>query len=334
MTFVSSAKNRIAVLIVLICAVLIGSQKSHAQSPQHKLRIGHISTLFDYAPVWMAVKKGYFSDEGIDASYTVTGSVPKTAEGLKDGTFDISITVPESIIANVESGGNMRLIAGITGKVAASLITAPSIKQVADLKGKRLGVSGLKEGTGLLMLEMVKQHGLQASDVELKVVGVGGDRWRALQASEIEAGIQNAPLNFMAMEKGFNNLGDAPDVLPPYQFIVIAARQDWLEQNPEVAVKALRAILRGLRQVYSDKQTAIELAVENMKVTPEMAARTWDFYVKHKPHDMNLEVTPVSFRKTLDTMVGAGTLSKESANKPERFVDSRFLQAARLQLGL
>jgi ABC-type nitrate/sulfonate/bicarbonate transport system substrate-binding protein len=297
------------------------------------VRIGHISTLFDYAPVWMAVKKGYFRDEGLDANYTVTGSVPKTADGLRDGTFDIVITVPEGIVTAAAAGEDLRLIAGVTGKVAASLITAPSVKSIADLRGKRLGVSGLKEGTGLLMLEMVAKHGLAPTDVELKVVGVGGDRWRALQASEIEAGIQNAPLNFMAVEKGFNNLGDAPDVLPPYQFIAVAAKQSWLDRNPEVAIKVLRAILRGLRDVYSDRETAIALAVENMKVTPEMAARTWDFYVKHKPHDANLEVTPASFAKTLQTMVSAGTLSKEAAGAPQRFVDPRFLNAARLQLG-
>jgi ABC-type nitrate/sulfonate/bicarbonate transport system substrate-binding protein len=319
---------------LLFMATLLAASCGPAVAQQATpLRIGHISTLFDYAPIWMAVKKGYFREEGLDASYVVTGSVPKTAEGLRDGTFDIAVTVPEGIVAAAAAGEDMRLIAGVTGKVAASLITAPNVKSIADLRGKRLGVSGLKEGTGLLMLEMVAKHGLAPSDVELKVVGVGGDRWRALQASEIEAGIQNAPLNFMAVEKGFNNLGDAPDVLPPYQFIAVGARQTWLDKNPEVAVKALRAMLRGLRDVYADRDTAVALAVENMKVTPEMALRTWEFYVKHRPHDPNLEVTPAAFAKTLKTMVSAGTLKEADASTPQRFVDPRYLSAARLQLG-
>lgn len=79
-----------------------------------QVRIAHVSTLFDYAPVWMAARQGYFRDEGLDVTYTVTGSVPRTAEGLANGDFEIAITVPEGTISNVESGGELRVIAGMT----------------------------------------------------------------------------------------------------------------------------------------------------------------------------------------------------------------------------
>lgn len=313
--------------LALIASLAAWSAPARTQE-RFKVHIGHVSTLFDYAPVWMAVRQGYLRDEGLDVAYTVTGSVPKTAQGLEDGSFDVAITVPEGIVSGIEKGGATRLIAGLTHKVAASLIVAPDIRTVADLKGKRLDVSGLKEGTGLLMLEMVAQHGLEPSDVELKVVGVGGDRWRALQAGEIEAGLQNVPLNLIAIEKGFRNLGDAPDRLPDYQFLVVAARGDWLDRNPDVAAGLLRALIKGRDEVYRNGPLAAELAADNMKISPDLARKTWEFYAKHQPHDPSLAINPGAFRKTLETMTRADLLPAGRALTPERYVDGRHLAAA------
>jgi ABC-type nitrate/sulfonate/bicarbonate transport system substrate-binding protein len=312
-------------------AALARSDPTRAQPKA--VRIGAISTVFDYAPVWMAQANGLFEAEGVPATYTVTGSVPRTLDGLLNDTFDLAVTVPEGVVAAINKGAPLRIVGGITGKVAASLIAAPSIRTVADLKGKRLGVSGLQEGTGLLIREMVKQHGLQPSDVELSVVGVGGDRWRALQEGRIEAGLQTVPLNFIAEEQGYVNLGDAPDVLPPYQFLVIAARMPWLEANAAAMSGSLRALLRGLDRVYADKAEATRLAVENMKVSPEHARRTWDFFDRHRPHDPNLAVNPGSFATTLRTMGAAGLITAQQAAEPANYIDQSLLTAVRRQMG-
>jgi ABC-type nitrate/sulfonate/bicarbonate transport system substrate-binding protein len=293
-----------------------------------KLKLALISNLFEYAPIWIAVDQGYFKAEGIDASFTVLGSVPRVTELTRAGEYEFGVGVPEGVVADVEAGGPLRFVGGLSRKVAVSLITQRHIKSVAQLKGAKLGVSGLKEGTGILMQDVMTRYGMKASDIELVLSGIHTTRWERLQKGEIDAALQPFPFNLMAVEKGFNNLAEFPDLVPAYQFIAIAARKDWLDANTELAARSMRAIRKGVASMHNNKELAIRLGMTQAGLTREYAEKTWDYYTSKEVVHPDARIDERALRKTLETMVKAGTLPAEHAVSIERYVDERAILMA------
>jgi ABC-type nitrate/sulfonate/bicarbonate transport system substrate-binding protein len=169
---------------------------------------------------------------------------------------------------------------------------------------------------------------MKASDIELVLSGIHTTRWERLQKGEIDAGLQPFPFNLMAMEKGFNNLAEFPDLVPAYQFIAIAARKDWLDANPEVAARAMRAIRKGVAAMNNDKELAIRLGMKQAGLTREYAEKTWAYYTTKSVVHPDARIDEPALKKTLETMVKAGSLPAERALSIERYIDERAILMA------
>src|SRR6202043_838061 len=126
---------------------------------------------------------------------------------------------PGGAIRDCVNGGNLRIIAGNVNRLPLSLIANRRIRRIEDLRGARLGTSSLTEGTALYTMEVLRQHGLQyPSDYEFAVVGVHPARWKALQEGTIDAAVQLIPLNFVAEDAGYANLGEGTEYIPEIVF--------------------------------------------------------------------------------------------------------------------
>ncbi len=305
------------------CAA-VAPQPSAQSRP--RLRVALISNVFEYAPIWLAAQRGYFADAGIDVSYSVLGSVPKVTEGVKAGEFEIGAGVPEGVVLDVESGGDLRFIGGLSRKVAVSLITQPKFKRIEDLKGARLGVSGLREGTGVLMQEVATRYGMKADDIRLTVAGIHTTRWEKLQSGEIDAALQPFPFNLMATEKGYSNLGEFPDLVPAYQFIALFVRKSWLDGNADTARKFMAGLRRGIEAVHQDRDATVALAMRQAGMSAAHAQQTWSYYVQRQVLHPQGHIDPAALDKTLEVMARSGSVPADRAALASRYLDTRAVQ--------
>lgn len=304
--------------------VAVAPQTVTQARPQ--IRVALISNVFEYAPIWLAVERGYFAEAGVDVSYSVLGSVPKVTEGVKAGEFEIGAGVPEGVILDVESGGDLRFIGGLSRKVAVSLIAQPKFKRIEDLKGARLGVSGLREGTGVLMQEVATRYGMKADDIRLTVAGIHTTRWEKLQSGEIDAALQPFPFNLMATEKGYSNLGEFPDLVPAYQFIALSARKSWLDGNVDAARKFMAGLRRGIEAVHQDRDATVASAIRQAGMSAAHAQQTWSYYVQRQVMHPQGKIDPAALGKTLEVMARSGSLPADRAAQIARYVDIRASQ--------
>src|SRR5262249_60527085 len=87
------------------------------------------------------------------------------------------------------------------------LYSKPEIKTVADLKGKKIGVSSLGSGPDSILRDILKKHGLDGGrDAVILPVGSGTARFFALQAGSVDAAMLSIPANFLAQDAGFREL--------------------------------------------------------------------------------------------------------------------------------
>jgi len=251
-------------------AALLPLNDARAATP---LEIAIVSRTVFYVPLWIAMRKGFLGAEGIAPTVQVYDNAEKINADLRAGTVKIAVSTPESVIIDSYRGGSLRIVAGNAEKLPHFIIAKPSIKTLAQLRGAKIGVLSLQEGTTFLVQEVARAAGLQPSDYTIEAVGGAPTRWKLLKEGAIDVGLQPFPLSYEAEAAGFSNLGAVSRYVPDYQFTSINVDQGWALQNRNLVIGFLRAMQCGQTFADENRAEAAEIAAQELRTTPELARR-------------------------------------------------------------
>jgi ABC-type nitrate/sulfonate/bicarbonate transport system substrate-binding protein len=280
-------------------------------------------------PLWIAVEHGFFAGESLEIETTIFGNASQV-EPLLDGKFHVFIGSPESVIQNAAAGGPLRIVAGNAGKLVHSLIARAPFKRVEDLRGGTIGIFNFKEGTFFHVKAMLAAHGLHyPGDYRVKETGGVPPRHQALLAGEIDAGLQSVPWNYVAEEAGMNNLGEAGDHVPDWQFVSINVNREWAVANRERLVRFLRAIRRGTEWLYDNRAASSAIAARELPAPLRHAERAWDFFTGTNALTRDASVNGKGLGAVIATLKQTGHLSASAPDEPAFYVDGSYLPAAR-----
>jgi ABC-type nitrate/sulfonate/bicarbonate transport system substrate-binding protein len=299
-------------------------------SPQLcEIEIGIVVPAVIYAPVWLAEKYGFLRDEGIAVRLRSFGSTDGTTAALRDGVVPVTIGSPEGSIANALDGGDLRLIAGFVNRPPLSMIAQPRYREMADLRGAKLGTTSLKEGTCHLMQRMMAAHGMhQPADFQFVMAGAHPQRWEALKAGTLDAAIQLVPFNYLAEECGFSNLGDVDSYVPDFLFCAVCTRMSWAAANADRIIGLLRALRRGVEALYEDPTGAAAIVRDQLNMQPEHARRACQEFVAKTVIPLDLAINPDAFAATLQAMHAAEIVKTGQRDEMQACTDLRFLKSS------
>ena len=112
-------------------------------------------------------------------------------------------------------------------------VTGKNIRTFEDLRGKTVGVSSIEAGSSSLVMKLLSARGLEyPRDYKMRAVGPILARWELLQSGEIDAGLQGAPLNYIAIDQGFPSLCEPRQEVPDFQFTSLNVDRRWAEREP------------------------------------------------------------------------------------------------------
>lgn len=245
------------------------------------LQVAAVSRNYFNMPLWVAQACGFFEGERLSVNLNLIEGIDRVTEGLASGEFQIDLGVTENVILNRERGGRLEVIGGNVNRLPFSLIAQPGIKRIADLRGKRIGVSSIDAGSSSLVMKLLAEHGLTyPDDYTLLAVGPILTRWTMLQSGEIDAGLQGAPMNHVAIKAGFSNLGRPSDMFPNFQFTSVNVDSDWGSQNRNTVLAFLRAYVRACQWLTANREASREIARKEADMLPNHADLAWQECVK------------------------------------------------------
>jgi len=302
-----------------------------ADTQLRQISIGAGAAGFNFLPIFLAQHFGLFARRGIAVTVKRTGTTDKATAALVSGELDIAITPPEGAIASYAEGGPLRIVGGNLNSLPLTLIAHPRFKRPEDLRGASLGTSSLREGTALYTMEILSRHGLHyPGDYEFSLVGVHTARWAALQAGTLDAAVQLVPLNFVALDQGYSNLGEAYDYLPAIAFIAILVEENWAEANREVLVNVLAAIKEATDLMYDPRHDEISLALagEVAKTELKYVRQSLDLLRDRNMVPRDLAIPAAALATSIRLMRGAGLLPADNLRDPLGTIDDRYRLAA------
>ncbi len=307
------------------------SAVAEAKTNVATLRVGGGAVGFNWLPVIAADRQGMFARRNLAVDIKRLGAVDKATAAVKNGELDLVITPPEGAIRDCANGGDLRIIAGNVNRLPLSLIANPRIRRIEDLRGARLGTSSLTEGTALYTMEVLRRHGLNyPGDYEFAVVGVHPARWKALQEGTIDAALQLIPLNFVAEDAGYNNLGEVTDYIPEIVFTGLIVDRVAAESRREQIVAFLQGVIEGTRWVYdaANDEALLLLTKELTQAEGKYGRQALEYMREKRVFSPDLSIPDAAFTKSIELMQKAGLADEHLAASARRVLDDSFRIAA------
>ena len=282
--------------ITLLLLLIVTDRTQAQQNPKiTTVNYGNIVLTASTWPFLIAEQEGFFQREGIDFKRVIGGNTTATTQALVAGSTDIAQMNLVNLLAANSAGADLIVIGGDSTVPIYTLIVHSSIKSYADLKGKRLAVTGPTDPLNYILARMLAANGLAPSDYEM--IGLGGapQRLAAVQNRGVAGALINQPSDFIALASGFSSLGLSTDYVDNFQYTITGARRDWAQKNRSLAVRFLRAYVKACEFFYEpkNKEAAVRALADRTKAEKDEAEKTYALYMKTQktiPRDGGIDV--------------------------------------------
>lgn len=259
---------------VAAAAALLLTQLPGAAQAKDELDIVMSSTGFLYLPPLVAKELGYFDEEDIEASITTTGGGSKALAAIIGGDADIYVGVPSSAFrarskgtdvmvfgANMTQFGSNFVMSGEWAKKHGITEKSSYEDKLKALKGMVVGVTSPGSGTDQVVRFLAKEAGLDPTrDMTITALGTGDAMTAALIQNRINGFVHSSPVGENAIKNHgaimflHTSRGEVK-ALDGFFYIGQIARQSWLEEHEDLAVRYLRAIQKALNAMHDPKMT-------------------------------------------------------------------------------
>ena len=160
------------------------------EKPKLTIAVGGKNLLY-YLPLTIAEQLGYFKQEGLDVTIVDFAGGARALQAVVGGSADVVSGAFEHTVNMQFKGQPMRAFV-LQGRAPMIVLgvnpkTMPNYKTVADLKGKKIGVTAPGSSTNVMVNFILAKAGLKPADVSIIGVGAGQGAVAAMRAGQIDA---------------------------------------------------------------------------------------------------------------------------------------------------
>jgi ABC-type nitrate/sulfonate/bicarbonate transport system substrate-binding protein len=165
------------------------------------------------------------------------------------------------------------------------LLLRPEIKQLSDLRNKRVGVSGIGGASDIAVRAMLGTASINPREVTIIAIGPTESRLLALKTGAIDATPLIPPQSLQAEALGFKNLGFMGDLVPN-AFGGLGISSAALSHEAKMVEAVVRIGIKGLMLMKHDRSFTLKIMQAFTKIQdPELAGRTYDVNIGYFTDD-------------------------------------------------
>jgi ABC-type nitrate/sulfonate/bicarbonate transport system substrate-binding protein len=223
--------------------------------------------------------KGYYRAEGLDVELILM-SAPFASRALLSGDVAVA-TVGGAGLPPVLQGAPLKFVFTTYSRPMFWLYAKPDIREIKELKGKRVGVSGIGSGPDSLLREILRRNNLEAGrDVTVLSLGLMPTIYGGLHAGIVDAAMLSPPFIFNADEAGFRELVSfiKQDLVELQGSVLV--KDSLLQSDPTMVEKFLRATYKGFLYIKENRSGTIPILARYLKVKDDVAAKVYDQVVQ------------------------------------------------------
>ena len=215
--------------------------------------------LFYYLPLTIAEQLGYFKDEGLQVEIPDFAGGSKALQALVGGSADVVSGAYEHTI-NMQAKNQIIESFVLQGRapqivLAVSTKTMPDYKSLADLKGKKIGVTAPGSSTSMMASYVLAKAGLKPSDVSFIGVGAASGAITAVKSGQVDAIANLDPvITMLQRDKLIKVVADTRTLKDtqavyggPMPAAVLYTHAKFVQENPHTTQALANAMVHALR---------------------------------------------------------------------------------------
>jgi len=312
------------ILLVNLLAATASAEKVRTITPRATL---------NYLSVPVAEVKGFFRDENLENETIVIPGTTAIA-ALVSGEVDYSGAGGSGMRAALR-GAPIKAIMFQTEKVTWYLLTAPEVRKISDLKGKRIAVGTIGDTQDTLLTMLVERNGLSARDVTRVAMPSRNTvtTFLSLKSGAVQAAVVNGDEALLGEKEGLNTLAFIGDLFPyPFQGFLTTDKK--IAEKPGEVKRWLRAMMRALMFIREKPEEAADIARRKIplgNISQSMLVESVRLFAKALPDGVPGLPSPQGIKNVIEFDVKAPLKIKEDV-PPEKFLNLRLAAEVKEEL--
>jgi len=292
-----------------------------------KIRFPYSPIAWNSLPWWMAKEARFFEKYGLDVEMNFEGASSVIVQAMLAGEANFAGLAGPAVVSNVVNGGDVIQVAAVVKTFTIPMYSQPSINEVAQLKGQKVGVSRFNSISHIAALNIFQRAGVTGATI----IQTGGipESAAALMSGNVAAAMVPPPQSVMLREKGFRELIGVKQFREwniPVVENGVASRRSYAEKNPDVVKRFIRAAFEGIRQIYNNKELTMKTLAKYTKITDQkLLDESYRFSVEALSKDAFMPAE--AFNALVEQMVSQKSIDAAAAKKipVSAYFDNRYV---------
>jgi len=264
------------IIPTLLAVVLLAAPAGAAE----KLKVGKaVPEAFSFVPLDVGMKKGFFQKHGIEAESIAFAGDAKMQQAMAADSIDLALGSGPAM-AFIVKGVPVKGIAAMAGPPLLLTLVVRNdgtVKNVADLKGKRVSVSTVGSLTYWLVSETSRQQGWGPDGINIAPMGATQPQIAALKRKEIDGMVTDISTALALEQAGdMRILMRFGDIVKDFHIHVIFATNKIIGEKPDVLRNFLKGWFETIAFMRANKAETVAIAKDVINKDADITARTYD----------------------------------------------------------
>jgi ABC-type nitrate/sulfonate/bicarbonate transport system substrate-binding protein len=232
---------------------------------QTLIRVATPGALTGALPIYLGSRKGVFQKHGLNVEVIATNSETMNIQALMSNSVQFLTSTTTGLFYLAKQGADAVGICSWNNASPYSVGSRLKIKDLAELKGKKIGASGAGGRADAFIRFMLAKVGVDAkNDAQIiPLSGGSGVRLAAVVSGNIDATLISSLQGRHAEKLGLSVL------TIPIEYIwgINLTRKSFLDKNRNLVKAYLRGLMESVRLMVSDKDTTIAVMSKVLRVS-------------------------------------------------------------------
>jgi ABC-type nitrate/sulfonate/bicarbonate transport system substrate-binding protein len=270
-------KLRIVILGIACSALMLPPSGASALD---KIRLGKaVPNSFAFGATEVGMEAKIFEQEGIEIEVTSFRGDAQLQQAMAAGSLEVGLGSGPGLGFRAKGATAIGVAAmyGAPANLALALPMDTPVKTLADLRGKRIGVTTTGSLTDWLVRELSRQQGWGSDGIKILALGAMQARLAAIQRGELDGMVIESATGYELEEAGkAKNFILFGDIAKDFYTHVIFATDDLIDKRADLLRRFLRGWFKTIAFMRANKDFVVASEAKTIEVKPAIAAKIYD----------------------------------------------------------